>query len=79
MDKKVRYVSPLKSIQIHIDVGAHTSMFKVSDRDNSRCSLGSLWPGKKASAYQGHAVWKSIHGVNFFMSLSVEKPFVLSA
>jgi hypothetical protein len=42
MDKKVRYVSPLKSINIHIDVGAHTSMFKVNDRDNSRCSLGSL-------------------------------------
>jgi hypothetical protein len=35
MDKKVRYVSPLKSINIRIDVGAHTSMFKGNDRDNS--------------------------------------------
>jgi hypothetical protein len=79
MDKKVRYVSPLKSTHIHVDVGAHTSMFKVRDRDNSRCTLGSFWPGSKASTNQGHSVWRSIHRVKFFMSLSVEKPFVLSA
>jgi hypothetical protein len=79
MYKKVCVVSLLKSIHIHIDVGAHTSMFKVSDRDNSRCSLGSLWPGSKASTDQGDSVLRSIHRVEFFMSLNVEKPFVLSA
>jgi len=66
MDKKVRYVSPLKSINYHIDRCA-TSMFKANDRDNSRCSLGSLGSAKKASTYQGHAVWKSIHYANFYI------------
>ena len=47
MYKKVCVVSLLKSIHIHIDVGAHTSMFKVNDRDNSRCSLGSLGPAPR--------------------------------